>query len=73
MAEAAVKIRPDSEWPHKWMTLGLFCDRYGYTRDAFDKKRSRGIWLEGKHWRKAPDGKIMINWRAIEDWIEGDE
>jgi hypothetical protein len=71
MAQAAINLHRDDVWPHRWMTLALFCERYGYTKDAFDKKRSRGIWLEDQHWHKAPDSKIMIDWRAIEEWIEG--
>ncbi len=42
-----------------------------YSRSAFNKKRSRGVWLEGKHWTRAPDGRVWVNWRAIEKWVEG--
>lgn len=42
----------------------------GYSLDAQNSKRKEGVWEEGVHWRKAPDGRIMYNWRAIDRWVE---
>ena len=33
------------------------------------RKIERGVWLEGKHWRRA-DGGIYIDTRAVEKWVE---
>ncbi|MDO8907323.1 MAG: excisionase [Pseudohongiella sp.] len=43
----------------------------GYSTDAQDAKRKRGIWEEGVIWIKAPDGRILYNWKAYDAWVEG--
>lgn len=42
----------------------------GITLDAQKHKRAQGQWLEGVHWTMAPDGNVMYNWRAIDEWVE---
>ena len=54
----------------KWVKPSIIEAAFGYTKAAIDKKRSRGIWLEGDIWRKAPDGVIMYSPEAIEKWVE---
>lgn len=44
----------------------------GYTADARNKKRKNGVWLEGIHWVKAPDGNILYDWQKIDDWAVND-
>lgn len=46
-------------------------DVMGFTLDAQKKKRSRGEWLEGRHYHRCPDGKFVYNWRAIQEWCRG--
>lgn len=59
-----------TDLPNRWMLLSAWTERTGYTKHAFHGKKNAGIWVEGQHWIKSPDGKIQIDWRAIEDWIE---
>lgn len=40
----------------KWMLLPLFCQLTGYTDKAVRRKIEDGVWLQGRHFRKAPDG-----------------
>jgi len=54
----------------KWVKLIKYCDISGDTIDAVHAKRRKGIWAEGKHWRKAPDNKIWINIEAVDKWVE---
>ena len=54
-----------------WVTIKKLCELSGYTQDAIRAKVKRGIWTCGKHWRKAPDGRILFNIKAIESWVEG--
>lgn len=54
----------------RWMLLRAWTERSGYTKHAFHAKKNAGIWVEGEHWIKSPDGKIQIDWRAMDDWIE---
>lgn len=60
----------DAESPLRWMTLVKWLERSGYSRDAFNGKRHAGVWVEGRHWIKSPDGKIQVDWREIENWME---
>jgi hypothetical protein len=52
-----------------WVLIKKLCDLLGYTDDAVRAKIKRGVWLEGIHWRKAPDGHIFCNLEAIQKWI----
>ena len=55
----------------KWVTIGRFAELSGYTDKAIRHKIDRGVWLEGTHWRRAPDERLMVNAEAIEQWVEG--
>lgn len=47
-----------------------YCELSGDTPDAIQKKAARGIWLEGLHFKTAPDGARWINTQAVDDWVE---
>lgn len=55
----------------KWVQVKKFCEISGYTPDAIYAKMKKGVWLEGAHWRKGPDGHIFINLQEFEKWVEG--
>lgn len=57
--------------PAKWVKAILLFPLFGFTMEAARKKRERGVWLEGKHWCKAPDNNYMYNPREIENWCGG--
>lgn len=42
----------------------------GYTRRAIELKIARGQWVEGREWRKAPDGHRMISLEGVRKWVE---
>jgi len=54
----------------KWITIKALSKASGYTEDAIRAKTKKGVWLAGKHWKKAPDGRILFNVSEIESWIE---
>jgi hypothetical protein len=54
-----------------WVLVKKVVELIGYTDDAVRAKIKRGIWREGTHWKKAPDGRIFINLQAIQAWIQG--
>ena len=54
----------------KWVKGKLYSVISGLTSDALKGKRNSGMFAEGVHWKKAPDGQIYYNWRAIDEWIE---
>jgi hypothetical protein len=43
----------------------------GYTVKAIQRKIERGDWQEGKIWRHAPDGHIVVDMTGYERWVEG--
>lgn len=57
--------------PSKWVRASLLATMTGLTTEAIRKKRTEGVWLQGKHWRKAPDDHYVYNWQEIDLWMEG--
>jgi len=55
----------------KWVTIKKFCADTGYTDLAVRAKLSQGVWTENVIWRKAPDGRVMINTENFDKWVEG--
>lgn len=43
----------------------------GYSVKAMERKIERGDWQEGKVWRRAPDGRILIDVVGYQRWVEG--
>jgi hypothetical protein len=43
----------------------------GYSVKAMERKIERGDWQEGKVWRRAPDGRIVIDVVGYQRWVEG--
>lgn len=56
--------------PARYVTIKGAAAAMGLPEGSVCKRIERGIWLEGKHWRKAPDQRIYIDLRAIEVWVE---
>lgn len=54
-----------------WVTIKKLSELTGYTQDAIRSKINKGRWVKDVHWKKAPDGRNMMNVKAIEEWIEG--
>lgn len=57
----------------KYVLLPVFCAITGYTDKAVRRKIEDGIWRQGKHYRKAPDGHITMDLQAYYRWVEGDK
>lgn len=55
----------------KYVLIPLFCALTGYTEKAVRRKIEDGKWIQGKHYRKAPDGHIMMDLEEINKWVEG--
>ena len=55
----------------RYVTIPKFYEMSGYTEDAIRAKIKGGVWLEGVVWKKAPDGRILINPEGYEKWVEG--
>ena len=56
--------------PARYVLLPVANIVTGYTVKAMERKIERGDWQEGKVWRRAPDGHIMIDLQGYQRWIE---
>ena len=56
--------------PARYVLLGLAALVTGYSVKAMEKKIERGDWVEGKVWRRAPDGRILIDMIGYQKWVE---
>jgi len=54
----------------QWVLLPMFCSLTGYTEKAVRRKIEDGVWLQGKHFRKAPDGRITLDIQEYYKWVE---
>jgi hypothetical protein len=70
---AAVTIGPQPVLvvPARYVLLCLAATLTGYTIKAMERKIERGDWTEGKVWRRAPDGRILIDLLGYQKWVEG--
>lgn len=57
--------------PADWVTINVHAIITGLTRKAIEKKIENGYWLEGKQFKRAPDGRIFISVPGYYDWVEG--
>ena len=76
---SAVKEALDRRMP-TLAAVGLVPPRYvlfkvgeiltGYTEKAMNQKADCGVWREGHEWRRAPDGRRVLDLRGFEAWVE---
>ena len=65
LAEAPVIVVPA-----RYVLLQLATALTGYSVKAMQRKIERGDWAEGKVWRRAPDGRVMIDLTGYQKWAE---
>lgn len=53
----------------EWLLIPAFANMTGYTEKAVRRKIEDGVWLEGKHYKKAPDGRITMNLQEYYKWV----
>ena len=54
----------------KWVKENKVHEESGLTIEAIRCKRKNGVWIEGEHWTKGPDGRCWYNLSEIEKWVE---
>lgn len=55
---------------NKWVTVKKYCEVTGDSPKAIYARRSKGIWIDGKHAKKVPGLGVVINVEEINRWIE---
>ena len=53
-----------------WVLIPTFCELTGYTDKAVRRKIEDGVWIEGRQYKKAPDGRITMNIEEYYKWVE---
>ncbi|WP_373753615.1 excisionase [Neisseria weixii] len=48
--------------------LKKYAEMSGYTENAIRSKINKGIWIEGRHYHRAPDRHIVIDVQEVEKW-----
>jgi hypothetical protein len=56
--------------PAEYVTVRLAALITGLTEKAIRRKIQEGKWVEGKEFRRSPDGGIMISMRGYQKWVE---
>lgn len=57
--------------PAQYVTIALASLITGLTEKAIRRKIEDGKWLEGREWRRSPDGGIFISLTGYQKWVEG--
>lgn len=53
-----------------YKTIRQFSKESGYTEAAIRDKIQKGIWLEDRVFKRAPDGRILISVNGFYEWVE---
>jgi hypothetical protein len=54
----------------RYVRPGVAAAAVGLTVKAIERKIEDGKWIEGREYRRAPDGRIYIDMRGFEKWVE---
>jgi len=57
--------------PAPYVTIEQASVMIGLTPKACRKKIECGIWLEGREYRRGPDGRIYVSITGFKNWVEG--
>ena len=61
----------------RYVTIEEASMRTGYSVIAINRKIDAGVWIEGREWVKAPDGRRLVDRDGYERWVRngrpGDE
>lgn len=57
--------------PARYVTVRLASQLTGYSESAIYTKISTGVWEELKVWRRAPDGRVLVDLQGYLKWAEG--
>lgn len=56
----------------RYVTIRKFAEMSGYSEDAIRTKIRDGIWRQDLEWRKAPDGRNLVDVDGYHRWVEGE-
>lgn len=57
----------------RFVSVKRFAELTGYSAKAVYHKIEGGVWLELQQFRRAPDGRILIDVEGYERWVKGED
>lgn len=54
----------------RYVLLSKFEELSGYTTKAVQRKIEDGVWVEGQQYRRAPDGRVLVDLQGYMKWVE---
>ncbi len=70
MTSIAQPITIQPVMPAPYVTVKVAASITGFTEKAIRRKIQDGVWLEGREYRKSPDGRILISVKGYTSWVE---
>lgn len=56
--------------PAEYVTIPVAAAITGLTEKAIRRKIEDGKWLEGREFRRSPDGGVFISMKGYSKWVE---
>lgn len=56
--------------PARYVTVEMYAKLSGLSASAIRKRIERGVFVEGKQWRRGPDGRVWMDTKGMERWVE---
>jgi len=53
--------------------IPLFCQETGYSEKAVARKIEDGVWVDGREYVRAPDGRLLIDMDGFNRWALGEQ
>jgi hypothetical protein len=57
--------------PARYVTVELAAQMTGYSPKAIRRKIEEHIWRQGREYRRAPDGRLLVDMQGFEKWVVG--
>ena len=70
MRDPTTSTPPVTLHPAPYVTIPLAAMITGLTEKAIRRKIEEGKWLEGREYKRSPDGGIFISIKGYAAWVE---
>lgn len=70
MRDPTTSTPPVMIYPAPYVTIPLAAMITGLTEKAIRRKIEEGKWLEGREYKRSPDGGIFISIKGYAAWVE---
>lgn len=57
--------------PARFVTIEVFSAITGYSEKAVRRKIQEHAWRQGREYKRAPDGRLLVDMQGYEKWVAG--